>query len=207
MNEAAIQALRCRRQQITNEDLREAVEKVMLGERLERTPTEQERIRIAYHEAGHAVISEKVNAGSVASVTIVSRGNALGYMRQHEEDDRYLYTKDELLGRIQVCMAGAMAEELVFGQRSTGSLGDIEQAEKIAKKVIYSGLSDLGVVSSELPTMTLSRTINQIIQEQECIVREYLAANVNKLHILAEVLLEQEKLSGQELWEILHQSA
>lgn len=207
MNEAAIQALRCRRQQITNEDLREAVEKVMLGERLERTPTEQERIRIAYHEAGHAVISEKVNAGSVASVTIVSRGNALGYIRQHEEDDRYLYTKDELLGRIQVCMAGAMAEELVFGQRSTGSLGDIEQAEKIAKKVIYSGLSDLGVVSSELPTMTLSRTINQIIQEQECIVREYLAANVNKLHILAEVLLEQEKLSGQELRGILHQSA
>ena len=114
MNEAAIQALRCRRQQITNEDLREAVEKVMLGERLERTPTEQERIRIAYHEAGHAVISEKVNAGSVALVTIVSRGNALGYMRQHEEDDRYLYTKDELLGRIQVCMAGAMAEELVL---------------------------------------------------------------------------------------------
>ena len=101
-------------------------------------------------------------------------------------------------------MAGAMAE-ISFGQRSPVPLVILNKLK--IKKVIYSGLSDLGVVSSELPTMTLSRTINQIIQEQECIVREYLAANINKLHILAEVLLEQEKLSGQELRGILHQSA
>jgi ATP-dependent Zn protease len=207
MNEAAIHALRQKRSHITNDDLREAVEKVMLGEKLDRTPTEQERMRIAYHESGHAMMCEKVNAGSVASVTIVSRGSALGYMRQHAEDDRYLYTKDELMGRIQVCMAGAVAEELIFGQRSTGAGGDIEQAVNIAKQIIYSGLSSLGVVTRELPAGILSRTITKIIQEQEHAVREYLTANQEQLHALAEELLQEEKLSGLKLREILKKSA
>lgn len=207
MNEAAIHALRQKRSHITNDDLREAVEKVMLGEKLDRTPTEQERMRIAYHESGHAMMCEKVNAGSVASVTIVSRGSALGHMRQHAEDDRYLYTKDELMGRIQVCMAGAVAEELIFGQRSTGAGGDIEQAVNIAKQIIYSGLSSLGVVTRELPAGILSRTITKIIQEQEHAVREYLTANQEQLHALAEELLQEEKLSGLKLREILKKSA
>ena len=155
VNEAAIYALRHKRREITNRDFKEALEKVMLGERLNRNPSGEERLRIAYHETGHAMLSEKINKGSVASVTIISRGNALGYMRQHGQDDQYLYTKAELLARIQVCMAGAVAEELVFGERSTGAVSDIEQAAEIARKIVFAGLSDLGVVTSDLPSGVL----------------------------------------------------
>lgn len=179
----------------------------MLGERLNRNPSGEERLRIAYHETGHAMLSEKINKGSVASVTIISRGNALGYMRQHGQDDQYLYTKAELLARIQVCMAGAVAEELVFGERSTGAVSDIEQAAEIARKIVFAGLSDLGVVTSDLPSGVLVRTITQIIKEQETQVYDYLAENQGKLHVLAQKLLEQERLSGVQFRQIMQKSA
>ena len=207
MNEAAIFALRHKRKQITNHDLKEALEKVMLGERLNRNPTEQERIRIAYHETGHAMLSERINSGSVASVSVISRGNALGYMRQHGKDDQYLYTKAQLLERIQVCMAGAVAEELVFGERSTGAVSDIEQAAKIARQIVFAGLSDLGVVTSDLPGGILARTIAQIIKEQETEIYNYLAENRGRLHSLAQKLMEQETLSGEQFRQIMQQSA
>ncbi|MDI9419568.1 MAG: AAA family ATPase [Firmicutes bacterium] len=207
VNEAAIYALRHKRREITNRDFKEALEKVMLGERLNRNPSGEERLRIAYHETGHAMLSEKINKGSVASVTIISRGNALGYMRQHGQDDQYLYTKAELLARIQVCMAGAVAEELVFGERSTGAVSDIEQAAEIARKIVFAGLSDLGVVTSDLPSGVLVRTITQIIKEQETQVYDYLAENQGKLHVLAQKLLEQERLSGVQFRQIMQKSA
>ena len=207
MNEAAIQALRHKRKQITNNDLREAVEKVMLGEKIDRKPSLKERERIAYHESGHAMLSEKNQSGSVASVTITSRGNALGYMRQHPEQDQYLYTQEELANQIQVCMAGAVAEEIIFGQRSTGALGDIEQATKIAKQMVFAGLSSLGVVSNDLPAAILSRTIAKIIQEEEAVVRQYLLTHQKQLHALAKTLLDKEKLSGNEFREIFYAAA
>ena len=153
LNEAAIYALRKNRSEISASDLRDAIEKVMLGEKLDRHPSLEEKRRIAYHEIGHAILGEVNRAGSVSSITISSRGNALGYMRLSPADDQYLYTKDELAGRIQVCLAGAVAEELVFGQRSTGAVNDIEQATEIAKKMILSGLSDLGIVSMIFPKL------------------------------------------------------
>src|SRR5690606_21642887 len=113
---------------ITQGDLREAVEKVMLGEKSNRLLSAEERERVAYHEVGHAVLSELVRPGSVASITIVSRNRALGFIRQASQDDQYLYTRDQLLQAIQVCLAGAVMEELIFGQRSTGAANDIEQA-------------------------------------------------------------------------------
>src|SRR5690606_14696982 len=118
VNEAAIHAMRAGRRQICREDFKEAVEKVMMGERLERKPRPEERERIAHHEAGHALISELVKPGSVSSITVTSRGKALGYMRQAPDDDPYLYTKQDLLDQIAVCMAGACAEEVFFGSRS-----------------------------------------------------------------------------------------
>lgn len=207
MNEAAIQALRDKRTIITNNDLHEAVEKVMLGAKLERKPSQDEKMRIAYHETGHALLGEMTKRGSVSSVTITSRGNALGYMRQHPENDQYLYTREELLDRIQVCMAGAVAEEIVFGQRSTGALGDIEQATKIAKQMVFAGLSKLGVVSTELPTPILARTIAELIKEQEDIVRNYLQSHISTLHLIAKSLLNNEKLTGEEFRDLCNKSA
>lgn len=203
LNEAAIQALRSNRDQIIADDLREAVDKVMLGEKLDRLVSAQERERIAYHETGHAMLGEKTKAGSVSSITITARGNALGYVRQNSEDDQYLYTVEELLNRIQVCMAGAVAEEIVFGQRSTGAVGDIEQATKVAKQLIFSGLSNLGIVSADLPASIYADEITAIITEQENKVRAYLKNNQERLELIANTLLAKEKLSGTEfrnLW-------
>ncbi len=207
INEAAIQTLRGKRKQITLADLREAVEKVMLGEKLDRKPSSSEKKRIAYHETGHAIICEKALSGSVSSVTITSRGNALGYMRQNSDSDQYLYTKDELLARIQVCMAGAVAEELIFEQRSTGAISDIEQATKIAKQMVFAGLSPLGVVSTDLPAALVAKAVADVIREQEKIVFGYLQKSEACLHVIANALLEKEKLSGTDFRALFHKIA
>lgn len=207
MNEAAIQALRAGEKKITQNNLREALEKVMLGEKLDRKPSMREKIIIAYHESGHAMLSEKVQTGSVSAITITSRGNALGYIRRHPEEDQYLYTKSELLDQIQICMAGATAEEIIFGQRSTGAIGDIKQAINIAKQLIFAGLSSLGVVDDDLSGSILSQEISRIIKEQEEKVREYLSSFEDRLRIIAQELLDREKLSGTEFRKILGKTA
>lgn len=199
VNEAAIQALRAGRSQICLEDFKEAVEKVMMGERLERKPRGEERERIAHHEAAHALISELVKPGSVSSITITSRGKALGYMRQAPEDDPYLYTKQELLDQIAVCMAGACAEEVFFGSRSTGAMGDIRQAMSIAQQLVAAGMSSLGVVDMDvLSPKALHDEMQRIVKEQEEYVRKQVEACRDQIQQVACLLLEREKLSGDE---------
>lgn len=199
LNEAAIQALRRRSPEITGHDIREAIEKVMLGEKLDRRPTMEERKRIAYHEAGHALVAEWNRHGAVASITINSRGSALGYIRQSPSDDQYLRTRDELLGEINVCTAGALSEELFFGQRSTGAIGDIKQATEIAKQMVYAGLSPLGIVSADLPHELLHKAVTDIIRQQEEIVRTYLLQHQKELEAAAEHLLQYDSISGDQL--------
>ncbi|MFY9401234.1 MAG: AAA family ATPase [Limnochordia bacterium] len=198
LNEAAITALRDGRQEITQADLREAVEKVMLGEKSSRLLQKEERERVAYHEVGHAVIGELVRPGSMASITIVSRNRALGYIRQASQDDQYLYTKDQLLQAIQVCVAGAVMEEIIFGQRSTGAANDIEQAVSLAKRMVFAGLSPLGIVSSDLPAAELNAAVVQIIQEQEKQVRKILSSRVDEVRSIAAHLLREETMNGDE---------
>ncbi|HHY10146.1 MAG TPA: AAA family ATPase [Firmicutes bacterium] len=198
LNEAAINALRQGRQEITSLDISEAIEKVMLGEKSCRTPSAAEKERIACHEVGHALISETVRPGSVASISITSRSNALGYIRQNPQKDQYLYTKEELINNIQVCVAGAVSEELILGQRSTGAVGDIKQAVDLAKKMVFAGLSSRGIVSSELPNNILHDTIAEIIGEQEQAVKSCLEKHINVIREIAAYLLEQESISGAE---------
>ena len=95
-NEAAIIALRSGRDEICKADLTEALDKVLLGEKLERRPTETELRRVSVHEAGHAIVSELIRPGSVAQVTVAPRGNALGYVRHAPREDMYLYPKEFL---------------------------------------------------------------------------------------------------------------
>jgi ATP-dependent Zn protease len=153
---------------------------------------------VAYHEVGHAVIGELVRPGSVASITIVSRNRALGYIRQASQDDQYLYTKDQLLQAIQVCVAGAVMEEIIFGQRSTGAANDIEQAVSLAKRMVFAGLSPLGIVSSDLPAAELNAAVVQIIQEQEKQVRKILSSRVDEVRSIAAHLLREETMNGDE---------
>ncbi|HET7560348.1 MAG TPA: AAA family ATPase [Limnochordia bacterium] len=197
VNEAAIHALRAGKGEIDAEDFRDAVEKVMMGERLDRKPRRDELRRIAYHEIGHAYLSECVRPGSVSSVTVTSRGQALGYMRQTPADDQYLYTTQELLDQIAVCLAGAAAEERFFVSRSTGSSGDFDTAVELAQKLIFAGLSELGVVSREsLPPKALHEAIGNLIAGQHERVDALLAQAEANLESAAEILLTEEKISG-----------
>jgi len=204
VNEAAIQALRAGRREITREDFKEAVEKVMMGERLDRKPRMEERERIAHHEAGHALISELVKPGSVSSITITSRGKALGYMRQAPEDDPYLLTKEEILDQIAVCLAGACAEQIFFGSRSTGAVGDIRQAMDLAAKLVGAGMSGLGIVDTEmLPPKALHDEMQRIVHEQERYVMRQLEACKDQVQQVACILLERERISGEAFREVV----
>lgn len=203
LNEAAINALRNHHHHISATDIQEAIEKVMLGEKSNRTPQKDELERVALHEMGHAIISEQVRPSAVASITITPRSNALGYIRQNPQADQYLYTKDQLVGAIQVCVAGAISEEIVLGQRSTGAVGDIKQATDLAKQMIYAGLSSLGIVSTDLPANLLHDTIVEIIREQELAVKTYLLPRKTMIQDLANYLLREESLNGDEFRDLL----
>lgn len=199
-NEAAILALRQGLSSIGEKELLEAVDKVIMGEKLERKPGEEELWRIAVHETGHALVSEALKPGSVSQVTITPRGKALGYVRHKPERDYYIYTLDHLEEQIAVLLGGSSSEKMVLGNRSTGSLNDFNQAVELAKKIISAGLSRLGVVSiRELPAGLLHRTIQQIIGKQEQWVTALLAEKIILIKEIAGTILEKEKISGEAL--------
>jgi len=157
----------------------------------------REKIIIAYHESGHAMLSEKVQTGSVSAITITSRGNALDIFGGIRKKINIFTQKVNYWIKYKFCMAGATAEEIIFGQRSTGAIGDIKQAINIAKQLIFAGLSSLGVVDDDLSGSILSQEISRIIKEQEEKVREYLSSFEDRLRIIAQELLDREKL----LWD------
>ncbi len=198
-NEAAIIAMRRKKSRLSATDFREALEKVLMGEKLDRRPNKEELMRIAVHETGHAVISEEIRPKSVSSITVTSRGKALGYMRQIPEDDLYLYTKDYLEGQICVLVAGAIAEEMYYGNRSTGAANDFQKAAQIGRKIVTSGLSELGVISEEdVPRSLVHTTINKIIREQEKRVTALLENKKERFQYIISELLENEHISGNE---------
>jgi len=207
-NEAAISALRDNAQCISHEHLRGAVEKVMMGEKLDRIPNPAEKERIAIHEAGHAILGEYVQPGSVASVNITSRGRALGYVRQTQQDDLYLYTLDYLKGRIAVALAGALAEEKVLGNRSTGAASDFAYAADLAKQIVFGGMSPLGIVSKEdLPKELLHSTLSVIMKEAEEYVQNVLWQHETALRETVQALQTKESLTGEELRAVLSEGA
>lgn len=199
-NEAAILAMREAREIIGERDLHEAIDKVIMGEKLERKPDKEELWRVAVHEIGHAIISEMNRPGSVSTITTTPRGKALGYMRQSPEKDSYLYTQQYLEGQISILVGGAVAEEIVLGNRSTGAANDFQQAVDASKRIIAAGMSSLGVVSlDDLPGTILHRIIQQIIAAQEQHVRNVLCDYQTQIRDLAEVLIKEEKLTGEML--------
>ncbi|MDR3564908.1 MAG: AAA family ATPase [Negativicutes bacterium] len=208
VNEAAIAALRTGESQVTTDHLRGAIDKVIMGEKLDRLPAAAEKRRIAVHEAGHALVSELALPGSVASINVAARGKALGYVRQTQQDDLYLYTADYLRGKITVALAGAVAEEVLLGSRSTGASSDFKQAADMAKQIIFGGMSDLGIVSpDDLPPDILHTSITGVLRDAETEVYALLAANREALEQTIAVLLEQEAISGDEFRQMLRGGA
>ncbi|MDF2532552.1 MAG: ftsH 3 [Clostridia bacterium] len=206
-NEAAILAMRDASENITSTHFRSAIEKVMMGEKLDRLPSKEEKHRIAVHESGHALIGELRLPDSVASVNVASRSNALGYVRQTQENDMYLYTCDYLKSRIAVALAGVLAEELIFGNRSTGGSSDFKHASDMAKQIIYSGMSELGIISVEdIPRDQLHTAITSILREVENDTRDLLSKHKRVIKQVVELLLDKETISGDELRLILTNS-
>jgi len=203
-NEAAIFALRENKKHITQKNFLEAIDKVIMGEKLNRKPSEEERRRIAIHESGHALISEYFNPNSVSTITITSRGQALGYIRQIPDDDMYLYTKQYLQSQIAIALAGAIAEEVVLGDSSTGASSDFEHATNLAKKIIFSGMSELDIVDKDsLPSEKLYKVISDILSEQKSAVKKLIKENLDLLTQVVDYLMENERIDGEKFRELI----
>ncbi len=194
-NEAAILAMRENKETIEERHFDEAIDKVIMGEKLDRKPSLLEIERVSIHESGHALVSEILQSGSVASLTIVPRGGALGYMRKSPEEDQYLHTRDELDKQIMVALAGALAEEMRYGQRSTGAQNDFSQVWNISRTIIEAGLSSLGIVhDADIPRDVFYNECKEIISELEEKTRKILLDNEKTLYAIAQFLRDKETI-------------
>lgn len=203
-NEAAILALRSSDDQVRMAHFREAIDKVIMGEKLDRRPSQDQLWRIAVHEIGHAMLGEMVRPGSVSSIAITSRGDALGYVRNSPGDDMYLYTKEYLEDQIKICLAGCVAEELVCGSRSTGATEDFNQAFRLVSKMVDAGMSELGIINrDDAPGAVYSRTVTKIISQQESLARQMLARRKRQIKAASTELVRRERISGDELRRLL----
>lgn len=228
MNEAALLAARRQKALIGQEEVEEAMERVMAGpERKSRVITEKERRVIAYHESGHALVGHVLeNSDPIHKISIVSRGQALGYTMQVPEEDHFLETRDGMLDQIAVLLAGRAAEELFCDDVTTGASNDLERATKLARTMVtrYGMSEKLGaqVFGEAQHEVFLGRdyadhqdysaeTAKRIDDEVERIMREgreraraVLGARRDQMDTMARVLLEQETVEGDEVDALLN---
>ncbi|GIP48638.1 MULTISPECIES: AAA family ATPase [Paenibacillus] len=199
MNEAAIYAMRDEVDQITQGHLSMAIDKVLMGEKTDRQAAEEEKRRVAIHELGHAIAAEVVAPGSVSQVALSPRGRALGYVRHNPQDEKYLYTKSYLEGQIMIALAGAAAEEIYYGGRSTGSSNDFEQALKIVHTMMTSGLTSLGIVNMDMVTTEVLMNENtRILDDLAAKTKEMLQQHSAVFDKSLDLLFKEERLSGEQ---------
>ncbi len=224
VNEAALLAARKNRDKVTMPDFNEAVERGAIGlERKSRIMTQEEKLRVAYHEAGHALVGCALpNTSVVHKVTIIPRGiGALGYVLKRPEDDRHLHTQGEIESEIKCALGGTVAEEIVYGEISNGATSDLQQANGYARRMVaYFGMSGLGRVYypdsedsaflagsgfgmsreySEQTAREIDLEVRSIIQHSLDEVREILSLRRGALDALAQLLIEKEVVDGPEL--------
>ena len=217
LNEAALLAARSGQEAILKKDLDEAVLRVMAGpERKSRVITEAEKAIIAYHEVGHAIVMRSMpGADPVQKVTAIARGMALGITVQSPAEDRYLMRRSELLAKMAGAMGGRAAEEIIFGDITTGASQDIEYVTNIARRMVCEfGMSPLGLLSlkgdAEGNSSISPETAGKIDQEVSALVEQAYATALNilrekhdKLTLIAEYLIQVETIDGSELDEML----
>ena len=220
LNEAALLTARRRKRKIGMDELREAVERVIAGpQKKARVMNEKERRVVAFHEVGHALVAKKLpNADPVVKVTIIPRGMGLGYTLQMPTEDRYLVSKEEFLDRVTAALGGRAAEELTFGEITTGASDDLEKSTKMVRRMITEfGMSDsLGPMTygnkadqvflgrDFLRERNYSEKIAALIDDEtrrivgECYekAKHILESNKDQLHKIAEELLDKETLEG-----------
>lgn len=228
VNEAALRAVRMGRSVVSQQDLEESVEVVIAGyQRKDSGVTSREKKIVAYHEVGHALVAAcQTNSAPVHKITIIPRtSGALGYTMQVDKDERYLMSKDEAFNKIATFTGGRAAEDLIFHSITTGAANDIEQATKLARAMVtrYGMSEQFGMVALETVTnqylggdtsLACSPETAKIIDDEvvKLVGRAYdrameiLRENEEKLHEIAEYLLERETISGEEFMEILKDS-
>jgi cell division protease FtsH len=228
INEAALLAARRGKDAVETTDFDEAIERVIAGlQKKNRVMHPREKKTVAYHEAGHALVAELVpGADPVNKISIIPRGvAALGYTQQLPTEDRYMMTRSELVARIHVLLGGRVAEEIIFGDISTGAQNDLQKATEIARNMVTQfGMSEkLGLVALEgprtptfLPVPTagekeysdetarmVDEEIKKLLSDAHVKVREILGSHRQALEELAKLLLEKEVVDRPELLAIL----
>jgi cell division protease FtsH len=226
VNEAALRAVRTGRDRVIQEDLMEAVEVVIAGkEKKDRILSSREKRMVAFHEVGHALASvlQSADPRPVQKITITPRTmGSLGYTMNMPEEERYLMTKSELLAQITTLLAGRAAEEVEFGEMSTGASNDIERATKLARSMVTQyGMSDkfgmMGLESlqnqyldgrnvstvSEATGADVDKEISRIIDECYDRALKLLGENKTKLEEIALFLAERETITGVQFTDIL----
>lgn len=225
INEAALRAVRNGRKAVNQSDLEESIETVIAGyQKKNAVLSDHEKKVVAYHEIGHALVAAmQTNSAPVQKITIIPRtSGALGYTMQVEQADKYLLTKEEIENKIATLTAGRAAEEVAFGQITTGASNDIEQATKLARSMItqYGMSNDFGMVAMETvsnqylgadASLTCSpetlkeidRKVIELIGKQHEKAIKILEPNRTKLDKLAQFLYEKETITGEEFMKIL----
>jgi cell division protease FtsH len=229
VNEAALLAARLNQKYITMATLEAAKDKVLMGvERKSMIISDEQKKLTAYHEGGHALVTLFMPASDpLHKATIIPRGRALGVTMRLPEDDRYSVTKEKLEADIAVAMGGRVAEELIFGLEkvTTGAQGDIKMATTLARKMVTQwGLSakigpvlvgdereevflghsmGKGQALSEKLMEEIDSEVRKFIEEGYKTAKKILSENLDKLHKLAQSLIEKESLSGEEMKELL----
>jgi cell division protease FtsH len=229
VNEAALMAARAGKDVITMSEFEEAVERGAVGlERKSRIMHADEKQRVAYHEAGHALVGCALpNTYPVHKVSIIPRGvGALGYVLSRPDEDRYLMTRSELESQIKVALAGTLTEEMIYHEISNGATSDLEHASKIARSMVKEfGMSRLGRVNykeqggpnflggqnggrgdfSEQTAREIDLEVRQIIDAATEEVRAILQSRRDALEAIAQRLMEKEVIDGAELRQLLEQ--
>ena len=225
INEAALRAVRSGRTVVNESDLEESIEVVIAGyQKKNAVLSDQEKKVVAYHEIGHALVAAlQSHSAPVQKITIIPRtSGALGYTMQVEQGDKYLMTKKELENKIVTFTGGRAAEEIVFGEITTGASNDIEQATKIARAMItrYGMTDEFDMVAMETVTnqylggdtslscstdtqKEIDEKVVQLVKAEHEKARKILSENREKLDELAMYLYEKETITGDEFMDIL----
>ena len=227
VNEAALLAARRARAAVTMQDFEDSKDKVLMGvERRSLLISEPEKRWIAYHEAGHALVSRMIpGSDPIHKVTIIPRGQALGLTQRLPLDDKRIYSRAYCLDQLAIMLAGRAAEQLVFSDLSTGAHNDIDNASTLARKMVCEwGMSEkvgpltfgspseeiflgreLGVrrTFSEETARSIDSEIRRIIDEQSNRARDIVTTEHDRLDALAKALLERESLNGEEVDRVL----
>ena len=227
LNEGAILAVRKNEAKVTMTDLDEAIDRVMMGPaKKSKKYTEKDKILVAYHEAGHAVIGLKLeDADMVQKVTIIPRGDAGGYNLMTPREEKYFHRKSEFIAQITGLLGGRTAEEIQFGEISAGAVNDIEKLTEIAKNMVrVYGMSSLGPIQYADPqgnvflgrdytkgsdysagvAAEIDKEVRAIVDECHANCRKILTENKDLLDLIANNLYEHETLTNEEITNLMN---